>query len=247
MLDSEGIVDLSNYMELNYFDDQENMEYSPFSLYVLRSNKFGKENILAHFQELGYGQNLDGETTHNVDHLFERYYIDRYINAQSAEEMLTERTLLTKRLGASSDEATDAIEEATALYVLDPWYGKVYEVGKNFAYNPSITYRDNNIDLREIQRYSLDNLDPENGEITIGNGVYGDVFYQKVTLVYDIESQLDVDYDDIYTRTKEIMETEIGSTAYAEYIKEKLKADKVKDKYNEELQSIMTNWTKKQS
>ena len=105
------------------FDDKENMEYSPFSLYVLRSNQLTidgvKQNIVKHVSaDPSYEPTL-----HIADHLFEKYYIDRYLNAVSAEDALTERILLEQRLSEQSNEEEEnieAIEDATAMYLLDP-------------------------------------------------------------------------------------------------------------------------------
>ena len=43
--------------------------------------------------------------------------------------------------------------------------------------------------MREIKTYDINNLDFTNGkeDIEVGNGVYGEVLYQKVTLTYACE------------------------------------------------------------
>ena len=175
--------------ESDWFDDKESMEYSPYSLYVLRNEWLDidnvKENIFKHYYRIDGDRN---EATHMTNHLFEKYYIDRYLKAQTPEEMLEERSLLTKRYMDSNDEEEAAIlEELTPLYVLDAWKGEIYKVDKDFIYDPSITYNEENIDLREIDRYELEDMEPSETSIIIGNGVYGDVFYQKVvqTFAYD--------------------------------------------------------------
>jgi len=193
--DGNTIIDMSAYKgreeSPEWFDDQESLQYSPFSLYVLRNQYITtldgvRQNI---FNHLPTSLPIE-EKTHVVNHAFERYYIDRYINAQTPEEMLEERTLLAQQLAIDGDnEETAAVDAATALYVLDAWYGKVYEVGKDFMYDPSITYNNENIDLREIDRYELEALEPDETTIKVGNGVYGDVYYQKVEQTFSYEPE----------------------------------------------------------
>lgn len=257
---NETIIDLSQYIgrELGaeYFDDQENMEYSPFSLYVLKNEKVTvngvEQNILAH---LPTSDSIE-EQMHISNHLFEKYYIDRYLNAQSAEDMLTERTLLAKTLNDDDSEEAEIVNDSTPLYVLDPWYGKIYEVGKDFMYDPTITYKDANIDLREIQQYSIDNIDPEIDNVLIGNGVYGEVFYQTMIIDYDIE-------DDIAKEANEMLELtgndKLTYDTAIQKLKELERSSDYKTKqeqqnivetflnvYNELLQDAIENWTSKQ-
>lgn len=56
-------------------------------------------------------------------------------------------------------------------------------------YDPSITYNNENIDLREIDRYELEALEPDETTIKVGNGVYGDVYYQKVEQTFSYEPE----------------------------------------------------------
>ena len=184
------------FWDTNYtgtFDEKEHMEYSPFSIYVLRNSYATvngvKQDILAHIEHSL--EKTDETHTHIADHMFEKYYIDRYIYAQTAEDMLTERMALVARIAASKDEVEKmAIQEALAanpLYVLDSIAGKVYKAGENYIYDPVIYYNNEQIDLREIQRYDLNNLEPTETKLKVGNGVYCDVFYQKVTMNYSFE------------------------------------------------------------
>lgn len=185
------------YWDTNYsgtFDDKEGREYSPFSIYVLRNSYVTvdgvKQNILQHIRRF---LETTGEThTHVADHMFEKYYIDRYIAAQTAEDMLTERMALAARIAASQDEiekaALNAALAAEPIYVADPIAGKVYKAGENYVYDPAIYYNNEQIDLREIQRYDLDNLEPTESKIVIGNGVYGEIYYQEVTMNYSFET-----------------------------------------------------------
>jgi hypothetical protein len=132
--------------ESDWFDDKENMEYSPFSLYVLQSDVLNingvQQSIFAH---LPTSDSLE-EKTHVSNHLFEKYYIDRYLKAQSAEEMLTERTLLEKRLLFTGNlEEAELVKASTPLYVIDPWYGRIYQVGEYFLYDS-----DSDINIQNI-------------------------------------------------------------------------------------------------
>ena len=188
------------YWDTNYegtFDEKENMEHSPFAIYVLRNSYVTadgvSQDILRHIKRF---LAETGEThTHNAEHMFEKYYIDRYMYAQTAEDMLTERMSLAARIAAAKDDVekaalTEALQ-ANPLYVLDPVVGKVYKAGENYTYDPAIYYNNEQIDLREIQRYDLNSLEPTETTITVGNGVYCDVFYQKVVMNYNFEDSED--------------------------------------------------------
>lgn len=238
---NEIVIDLSQYVgrELGaeYFDDQENMEYSPFSLYILRNEWLDangvKENIISHMA----GNESIKEKTHSAEHLFERYYIDRYLKAQTPEEMLAERAALAERVAATEDE--ELINEATPLYVLDPWYGKIYEVGKDFTYNPYIIYNNENIDLTEIERYELENVDPSDETLIVGNGIYGENFYQKVTMIYGFEDNSE------WTEINENLSSKEDCTtaAYEEEVRESVKEEEA---YYKQLEEKIDEWSKKE-
>lgn len=184
----------TEYKEI--YDYEEHMEYSPFSIYVLRDSNITigaqKQSILNHIKwAIPEGE----ERQHKADHMFEKYYIDRYINAKTAEDMLTERMALIARIAASDDTEEQVILQRAMttdpLNVLDPMAGNRYVVGVNYDYNPTITYNNEPIDLREILRYDLDNLEPTETKISVGNGVYGDVFYQRVIMNYTFEEVME--------------------------------------------------------
>jgi hypothetical protein len=63
------------------------MEYSPFSIYVIKDMIINGESIVDH------KPNYDTEGEH---HYFEKYYIDRILTAQTPEDMLTAYTLAYK-------------------------------------------------------------------------------------------------------------------------------------------------------
>ena len=246
--DGNTIIDMSAYKgreeSPEWFDDQENMEYSPFSLYVLRNQYLTtldgiRQNIYNH---LPASLPVD-EKIHIVNHAFERYYIDRYINAESPEEMLEERTLLAQRLAADEENAeeTAIFDEVTTLYVLDPWYGKIYEVGKDFMYNPSIVYNNENIDLREIQRYDLEDMEPSETNITIGNGVYGDIFYQKVeqTFAYEPEEEK-FDWETAKSTALTVQQTSEDKSGYEEEYLERMAYERL----NDAIAQAEKDWTK---
>lgn len=205
------------------FDDKENMEYSPYSLYVLHDNFINGENIINHMAHGPYMPDNDSEAHHAASHLFEKYLIDRYIHAQDPEEMLMERTLLSKRLAAeNNEEETEIVEEATSLYVLDAWLGRLYKVGEDFMYDPSITYNGENIDLREINRYDLEEMEPTETAIVVGNGVYGDIFYQRVTQTFSYEPEEErLDWEnavsDVKTSSIGYQEEEAERKAYEQF------------------------------
>ena len=130
-------------METELFDDKESMEYSPFSLYVLRDSIFNGIDIRGHIRET-YGkehpETEESEITHQVDHMFEKYYIDRYVYAQTAEERLTIYTsIYTAYLRMLDDEEADQTElelikdalDEMPMYVLDAWNGEIYKVDAN--------------------------------------------------------------------------------------------------------------------
>lgn len=245
------------YWDTNYtgtFDEKEHREYSPFSIYVLRNSYVTangeKQNIINHIK---HSIEETGEThTHVANHMFEKYYIDRYINAQTAEDMLTERMALVARIAASTDEEEKQILQdalvANPLYVLDPIAGKMYKAGENYTYNPTIVYNNEPIDLREIQRYDLDNLEPTESKIFVGNGVYGDVFYQKVTMKYSFEETDDNlltiknTYYNELARLKNLRkEGKDPSRAELE------KLDEYYNNYNSILAETIKNWTTRET
>ncbi len=239
------------------FTEKDHMKYSPFSIYVLRNSMVNGQDIVAHIWRDIQNQ-IEETSTHVDDHMFEKYYIDRYIFAQSPEEMLTERTLLAQRLESISnieDPEQDYTEEINIIsnalannpvYLFDPWIGKVYKVGENYLYNPTIIYNKEQIDLREIQRYDLDDLEPIETEISVGNGVYGDVFYQQVTTHYALET---ADSDVIaakeeYTRKLNNLVTlrnAGGTPSYAQLDD----LDEAYETYNDILNTAIENWNKR--
>ena len=232
------------------FSEEENMSYSPFAIYVLKSPNVSvegqKRNILEHM----YGENPTAESIHKADHLFEQYYIDRYLLAQSAEDMLVERTLLAKRLAAGED--VQGIIDALAdepVYVLDPWTGKIYVVGENYLYDSNIIYNNEPIDLKEIQRYDLDGLEPKETTLAIGNGVYGEVFYQKVTTHYTLEQagsgslkQAKNSYESALEDLEELRTRGETPTHY-----QLADLDIKYAEYNKELTTAINNWNKRET
>ena len=245
------------YWDTNYtgtFDEKEHMEYSPFSIYVLKNSYVTangeKQNILNHIK---HSIEETGEThTHVANHMFEKYYVDRYINAQTAEDMLTERMSLAARIASSTDEEEKAIlEEALSsnpVYVLDPIAGKVFKAGENYIYNPTIKYNNEPIDLKEIQRYDLDNLEPTVTKIAVGNGVYGDIFYQKVTMNYSFEETDDnlsviknIYYDELARLESLRKEGQDPTRAELEVL------DSYYDSYNKVLAETIKNWTTRET
>lgn len=196
--DGNNIVDLTVYAQNELFDDEESMLYSPFSLYVLEDDMFwinGKNvSIAGHLRWKPEDENEPEEGTHVSGHLFERYYIDRYINAHSAQEELEIYSNAWKKYISldNNDEDKELIQEwleENPMFVLDAWTGDIHKVGENWLYEPSIIYNNENIDLREIEKYSLDGLNPADTNIKIGNGVWADIYYQNVEKTYSFEDQ----------------------------------------------------------
>ena len=146
------------------------MHYSPFGLYVIRNR-------------------IDASSV-PVAEIMKKYYIDRIYSAMTAQDALTEMTLAWQRASAITDEEEKAqlqdILDDT-MYVLDAWTGDLYKVGSDFQYKPSITYNGEEIDLREILRYNIDGVAGDSTKLAVGNGAYGEVYYQKVTTSYQVE------------------------------------------------------------
>ena len=181
-----------DFNENEVFDDKENMEYSPYSLYVLcdeyLNNPSRKDSIIDHMAHAPYMPDDDEKAYHAASHIFEKYHIDRLVHAHTPEELLTLHTLMAMQLAEENiEEEISIVNDAVPLYVLDPWYGKIYQVGVNFMYDPSIIYNEEKIELREIDRYDLEDMEPTDTSIIIGNGIYGDIFYQKVTQTFAYE------------------------------------------------------------
>ena len=198
---TRNLVDgLRLYWDLNFrptdeFNDDESMEYSPFSLYIVK-------NIDIEGHLVNWGSADDYEAQHSANHYFEKYYIDRIINAQIPEEELINYCAVIEKL-AELDALENPDEEAieakaqikqwlnnNKLYMIDAWTGDIWPVSADNIYDPTITYNGENIDLREIQKYSLDNVDPLDSTITIGNGVYGEMYYQRVIIEYSFEDKV---------------------------------------------------------
>ena len=49
-------------------------------------------------------------------------------------------------------------------------------------------YNGETIDLREIERYSLDGLEIDNSIVSQGNGVYCEVYFQNATKTFQLET-----------------------------------------------------------
>ena len=267
---------------LNVFNEKKHLGYSPFSIYVLRNTMLYNgdqiEDLRNHlFKKFAKPGISDAEAHHRVDHMFEKYYIDRYLHAQSAEDMLIEYMSICARIdeGGEPEEiaAWEAVLNDTPLYVFDPWIGKVYKIGcyypqedlsnildwvenstykkgdrikynnkyyrslkdnnntipngtdweitnARYYYNSSIIYNNEQIDLKEIQRYDLNNLEPEDSSIFIGNGVYGDTLYQNVTTLYGFEES----EEEIYEVNDKNVKINLGSL--------KASKDKYEAKFN---------------
>lgn len=162
-----------------------------------------KDSIISHItRNLSNGD--DEQDLHQAQHLFEKYYIDRYVAASTAEEEITALSNIYSKIKEEQNDAEKKvmIESIQDAYVvLDPYNEKVYcqypfnlklednDSIKAFIYDPSITYNGSKIDLREIERYDLDNLDSNEANITVGNGVYGEIYYQRVVTSYGFENK----------------------------------------------------------
>lgn len=217
-------ADLRLFWDLNFkptdaFNDDESMEYSPFSLYIVKDVNIGGHII-------NWATSDDYEEQHSSNHYFEKYYIDRIINAQTPEEELINYCAVIEKfteLDALEDPDEEAIEAKAQieqwlnnnkLYMIDAWTGDIWLVSADNIYDPTIIYNGESIDLREIQKYSLDNLDPLESTITIGNGVYGEMYYQRVIIEYSFEDKVyhyEDKYGNIYDDTQ--INTDTISTA----------------------------------
>ena len=254
-----------NFYSINNDDDifteEEHWQYSPFSIYVLKDSRVGEQDIREHlfhtFVEKGYSNE---ESLHRVDHMFEKYYIDRYLMAQTPEELLTQYLVVYNRINQGQEVEDLEAWEANPLYVFDPWYknGKILQVGKEYNYNPAIIYNGEEIDLREIQRYDLDNLEPTETKIQVGNGVYGDIFYHNIETFYtfeDLEGDLKEARDAYNTKltelrnkkwpnwpdTKDDEETEDPSRQELDDLED------LRIKYCELLETAITEWKSRET
>lgn len=147
---------------------------------------------------------------HVASHLFEKYFIDAIINQRNAEELITRLSGLYTSIQNSKDkwyseyikenstitydEYLEALNnlnkiwlEQPKIYVLDAWSGKIHAIGDDYLYEPIIRFDGSRIDLREIENYSLDDLDASITTIDVGNGVYGEIFFRQATKTYELE------------------------------------------------------------
>ena len=188
---------------------------------------------------------------HASSHMFEKYYIDRIIKAVSPEDMLTAYNLAYKKVSEETSETGTLKEwlQDNPLYVIDAWTGEIGKVGVNYLYSSSIIYNGEEIDLREINRYSLDNLEAEDSQIAVGNGVYGDIFYQKITVEYSFETT------DKKTKASKAawlsLNTEIrgnknrANYSSNEYNQKLLQEQSLYEIYNDDLAAAIVEWTER--
>lgn len=223
-----------------YFDDQESMEYSPYSLYVLRDIS----SISGHIT------NFWPDGSNDPTHIFEKYYIDKVLKSESAQELVTRYSLVYKEyleLNAAGEDTTELKNwiDTHKLLVLDAWSGNIYTVGADWVYDPAIKYNNEEIDLREIDRYESSNLNIDDNILSMGNGVYGDIFYQKVTLTY-----VDVIEEGTYRNEIEkflaLNETyKKENTNQYDFEINRYNYNNYYEQYCVQLAKVLENWTKK--
>lgn len=269
--------ELYNGNSTNYFSEKSNLEYSPFSIYVLLKKrsitniKDGKYNP----QGLAEKQALEQQIKDflGTDEIPDKYntHIEHYFLAQTAEQMLIEKMAFiheaTEGYKNAADEQEkdvyDLIRKYDPIYVFDPWSGKVLpigepvneeEKGKCYYYNPAISYNGEWIDLKEIQRYDLDNLEPAETTIEVGNGVYGDIFYHNIETFYsfeDVEGDLKDARDAYNTKLIELRDMKWPNWPELNNLDAKAKdpsrkdlddLDKLYTDYCELLETAINNW-----
>ena len=244
------------------FNEEDSKNYSPFTLYLVKSLAVDKDSIISHItRSLSSGDNE--QDLHQAQHLFEKYYIDRYVAASTAEEEITALSNIYSKIKAEQNVAEKKvmIESIQDAYVvLDPYNEKVYcqypfnlklednDSIKAFIYDPSITYNGSKIDLREIERYDLDNLDSNEANITVGNGVYGEIYYQRVVTSYGFESKdsLVKSAKDAYNQYYQNIYNNLylkGITPSKSLLTE---LQRRYDLYNKNLTQAVENWTKRE-
>ena len=224
----------------NQFTHKSSELHSPFGLYVIRDVFYKEVDLTEH---LKYHEN----------NLFERYFIDRVLHETMADDKLAlyssslirKKELDKKAKEDLTQEEKDELEayedffkeEGEFLYVLDPCAGKIYRVGPDsFVYDCSFTFKGDKIDLKEQEYYTLNNLEPEEANIKIGSGLYGDVYYHNVTISYTFENQLQNEWQ-VYqnalnnSSARNLQNINIIENAYANY--------------NTKLAQLKEEWTKK--
>lgn len=118
------------------FDDKESEQYSPFSFYVLKDSYINNINILDHIKQVYSKAYVEPELSHQVNHMFEKYYIDRYFSSKNPEEQLTQAIgVYNQYLKALEYDLTEDAEnlkmilDAYPVFVLDAWDGNIYKIG----------------------------------------------------------------------------------------------------------------------
>lgn len=209
------------------FNDKTSKAYSPFCLYVLRKQNFtiNNDNVINHvFNSEELPQIDDSESPHIANHWLEQYYIDRYLAAENSENYIAQ----------NNDN----------IYILDAWTGIITN---NFNYSPCIQYKNNFVDLREINELEFTNIDPDDGDIIIGNGVYAEVFYQKITTKYSFEDDLQT--DDYFISFNNLRDL-IGGDWKLNYNKQLTdnfaKYENAYDKYIIKINQLAEAWSKKE-
>ena len=186
------------------FSDQKSKQYSPFGIYILRDVKLNnidlRDHLIAHSANTASESGGNLPTAIRANHLFERYYIDRLMkNLDSPETILLDRINLISKLNRceeGTDERNklqnqlDILNNEFPVVIFDAWSGDIIPLTNVDSYDPNIYINDKKISLFEIERYEIDNYDISSNKITVGNGVYGEVFFQSLEKEFTLESSV---------------------------------------------------------
>ena len=183
------------------FTYQNMMEYAPFALYVVKNLIIDNTLVNDHdHMFIDNNINYKPEVEHDYQHILEKYFIDKILMSTDAEEELINTSLAYLALDEEPNEDISESLSANPLYVIDGWNGRVYRVqgegsgevidinSNNFIYNPSFIYNDEEINLLELEKYSLFKLKPDDDIVLLNNGVYANVYYQKTITTYTLEN-----------------------------------------------------------
>ena len=206
--DNEGFIGSETKLFLDAetkkpFTYKNMMEYAPFALYVVKNLYINDQLLSDHKLKFNKNMNYLHEIEHDYQHILEKYFIDKILMSQDAEEELLNTSLAYLELEKTPNEEISQILDTNPLFVIDGWNKKVYRICSNsdgFIYNPTFIYNEEEISLLELEEYMLNGLKPDDSNLFLNNGIYANVYYQKTITAYTLEKTI----PELYEKWKEL-------------------------------------------
>ena len=166
------------------YSRESNMHRSPFCLYVLRNNMLNGEKIVgpANAKDNTLKDNHSIFMAMQDNHIFERYYIDSLLRAEPSPEEIVLKSLAQARTGHIESK----------LVILDAWNNTLIPINDYNSYDCNMYINGKQINLMDLEYYEIANIDLTIGnKITIGNGLYADLYFQDLTKTFLYEDALE--------------------------------------------------------